>query len=390
MESMFWISVLLLVYTYVGYPVVLFCLSASSQLFRDARYLMYRNDRRPDRSKALPTVAVVIAAYNEESCIRQRIDNLLQQEYPAGQIVIYIGSDGSTDRTNELLAEFDNPAVKSFIFPQNRGKSSVLNDLMSECAEDIVVFSDANTSFEPGTVKSLVRHFSDPRTGGVCGELHLVDPDTGRNRDGLYWRYEQMLKFHEARLGALLGANGAVYAIRRELFEPLPPDTIVDDFQNAMNVVKQGNRLRYDPEARATETTAVDLNAEEIRRIRIGAGNFQAFSRLYWALDPRRGWLCFSYISHKVLRWFAPHLMIVALVANLLLLEHMTYCVLFALQLGGYLLAAYGAMRMRDGRPTGSVTSVVSFFVSMNIALFRGFIRFLRADLGGAWQRTAR
>jgi hypothetical protein len=157
-----------------------------------------------------------------------------------------------------------------------------------------------------------------------------------------------------------------------------------------MNVVKQGNRLRYDPEARATETTAVDLNAEEIRRIRIGAGNFQAFSRLYWALDPRRGWLCFSYISHKVLRWFAPHLMIVALVANLLLLEHMTYCVLFALQLGGYLLAAYGAMRMRDGRPTGSVTSVVSFFVSMNIALFRGFIRFLRADLGGAWQRTAR
>ncbi|MEM7707643.1 MAG: glycosyltransferase family 2 protein [Pseudomonadota bacterium] len=390
MTVVFWLSAGLIIYTYFGYPVLLTIASAFVQMARDLRFLLTRRERRVSRAGELPSVTVLVAAYNEESCISERVENLLALDYPEDRLEVLVGSDGSTDRTAEILSSIEDPRFKSHCFDENRGKISVLNDLMLKASGDVVVMTDANTVYQPDTVRMLVRHFSDEAIGAVCGELQLIDKASGQNRDGAYWRYEQVLKFHESRLGALLGANGAIYAIRRMLYEPLPADTIVDDFQIAMNIARKGLTVVYDPESVASEPVAPDLRAEHGRRVRIGAGNYQSISRVRWALNPRAGWRWFTFVSHKLLRWFVPHLMVLALVTNLLLIELPRYRVLLAGQLLFYALAIYGLLRLRAERPNGFLVSLASFFLAMNAALLQGFVRFLRADLGGAWSRTRR
>ena len=164
------------------------------------------------------------------------MENLLTLDYPHEKLTFLIGSDGSSDKTAEILSQFNIDNLQVYIFDLNRGKMSVLNDLVDKAQDDFIIFSDANTHFQTDTVQQLTRHFNNKNIGGVCGELHLVDGDSGDNKDNVYWRYEQVLKFHESRLNALQGANGAIYAIRKSLFIPLPSNTIVDDFQIAMNV----------------------------------------------------------------------------------------------------------------------------------------------------------
>lgn len=390
MEIIFWISVGIIFYTYFIYPIVLSILSGIYQVKKDAQYLFNRSQRRTKDIDDLPNVSIVIAAYNEESCIKERIDNLLLLDYPAEKINIHIASDGSSDGTNAILSSYSANNYHAHIFKENRGKMSVLNDLVNICEDEIIVFSDANTHFETDVIKKLVRHFVDEKMGVVCGELHLVDGISGDNMDGIYWRYEQVLKFHESRLGALLGANGAIYAIRKSLFEPLPANTIVDDFQIAMNISRKKYITHYDPEAIAIEEVAPNLKAEAGRRIRIGLGNYQAFFKMPWALNPLLGWRFVAYISHKVFRWFAPHMMIIALLANLLLLEIPVYQLLMLLQVVFYTIALYGLYRESKGKKTSGIVTLITFFLSMNVALFKGFIRYFTSNVQGTWQRTSR
>ena len=265
----------------------------------------------------LPNVTVIIAAYNEDSCIRARVENLLSLDYPQDKLTIRIGSDGSSDNTPQILESINAENFHAHIFEKNRGKMSVLNDLVASATDEILVMSDANTHFNPDAINVLVKHFQNESIGVVCGELNLVDAESGINQDGIYWRYEQVLKFHEAQLGALLGANGAIYAIRKSLYIPLPANTIVDDFQIVMNVSKQKFKTIYDPSAIAIEEVAPNLAEEEGRRVRIGLGNYQAFFKMRWALNPLLGWRFVAYLSHKVCRWFVPHFMIIAFISNI-------------------------------------------------------------------------
>jgi cellulose synthase/poly-beta-1,6-N-acetylglucosamine synthase-like glycosyltransferase len=338
----------------------------------------------------LPKVAIIIAAYNEESCIEARINNLLNLDYPEDKLTIHIGSDGSSDATASLLQGFAAHNIKTHIFDVNRGKMSVLNDLIAAAQAEILVMSDANTYFKPDVIKKLVRHFKNENIGAVCGELHLVDAKSGDNKDSLYWRYEQVLKLHESHLGALLGANGAIYAMRKSLFKPLPKNTIVDDFQIVMNIARQNFQTIYDPQAIAIEEVAPSLEAEEGRRIRIGLGNYQALFTMPWALNPLLGWRFFTYVSHKVLRWFVPHFMLLAFVSNIFLLTHHFYQITFIVQLAFYLIAWYGIKQQKRGDKVNSIIALIAFFVAMNIALFRGFIRYFSANVQGTWQRTTR
>lgn len=390
MTFIFWLSFAVIVYSYFLYPLVLFVFSGINQAINDTKYLWRRRQRRVDDIDQLPPVTIIIAAYNEETCIKARVENLLALDYPQDKLTILIGSDGSTDATADILKAFTADNFHAHIFEQNRGKMSVLNNLVELAQDDFIVMSDANTHFEKDAIEKLTRHFNNESIGAVCGELHLVDVESGDNKDSVYWKYEQILKFHESRLNALQGANGAIYAIRKSLYQALPANTIVDDFQIAMNVAKQGYRLVYDPEAIAIEEVAPNLQAEEGRRVRIGLGNYQALFNMPWALNPLLGWRFVAYVSHKVCRWFVPHFMILVFISNLFLLDEQYYQIIFCSQILFYALAYFGIKRQKQNKKISTLVALIAFFVSMNFALIRGFIKYFSSNVQGTWQRTTR
>ena len=379
MTVIFWLGLLLVAYSYLLYPALLAVITRLSG---------------PGQSRAEaigdpPPIACIIAAFNEERHIVARIENLLTQSYPAAKIRIYVGSDGSTDCTGALIGRFADDRVHAFVFQHNRGKASVLNDLVAASSEPILVFTDANTMFEPDALNHLVRHFSDPDVGMTCGELKL-DAAQGNNQDSLYWRLEQWLKRCEARIGGLLGANGAIYALRRDLYRPLPADTITDDFCIAMQAAAEGRKLVYAPDAIAVEDTPNDIIDEYHRRVRIGIGNYQALFRHPEYLLSTNSATRFTYLSHKVLRWLTPHLLLSVLIASAVLgQESPYYQAFFLLQVIGYLA---GGLILYFGvdRKVPRAISVFLFFLALNWAFLVAFVRFLGGRYSGRWRTTDR
>ena len=387
---LFWLSLGCIAYTYAGYPLVLIVVSALRQLRTDWRYVSSGAPRRVAKSSAEPTVAVLVAAYNEERHIEERVRNVLQQDYPADRLRIYVGSDCSSDRTGEILRSFDTDRLTFADFKDRRGKPSVINDLAAMASEEILVLTDANTFFAPDTVRKLARHFDKPDVGCVCGELRMMGGgDNVENQDHIYWRYERLLKFFESRIDALLGANGGVYALRRKDYKPIPPKTIVDDFWISMEIVESGRRCVYDPEAVANEAIPERIGDEFRRRVRIGIGNYQALGRFARMLDPRRGWIALSFFSHKCLRWLVPHFMVLALACNLLLLDNGFYAALLVGQLLFYASAWLGWRYAQKGLAP-KLLRIPLFFVSMNLGLLVGFWKFATGGFSGAWARSAR
>jgi cellulose synthase/poly-beta-1,6-N-acetylglucosamine synthase-like glycosyltransferase len=378
----FWSCVALVVYAYALYPVVIWVVS---RVFGRAAH-------RPDplSDDALPTVSLLIAAYNEESVIGERLENALSADYPADKMRIIVASDGSSDRTAEIASSFSHRGVRVLDYKQRRGKASVLNAAISEVDSELVMLSDANTNIDPAAARYLISWFQDPEVGVVCGRLVLVDPATGKNADGMYWKYETFLKKCEARLGALLGSNGAIYAMRRPLYVPIRSDTIVDDFVIPLLArLNSGCRIVYDKDAVATEESAESVGAEFRRRTRIGAGGFQAISMLRRLLNPLWGWVSFVFLSHKVLRWTCPFAMIGALLASAALSQQPLYLALFLLQVAFYAASALAGYLPGRG-PLGKLIRLSSMFSSMNLALLFGFWRWLRGSQKAAWERTVR
>jgi cellulose synthase/poly-beta-1,6-N-acetylglucosamine synthase-like glycosyltransferase len=389
-----WCSLGCIVYTYAGYPLLLTLISAAHQLRSDWRQVSRSGTRRIATQADLPHVAVLVAAFNEEQHIAERITNLLNQDYPADRLHIYIGSDASSDRTAEIVRGLAHPRLTFVDFTARRGKASVINDLAAMATQEILAFTDANTMFLPDAVQKLVRHFGRTEVACVCGELRLVKADAdpskaNDNQDHIYWRYERLLKFFESRIGGLLGANGGVYALRRELYRAIPADTIVDDFWISMQVVEDGQRCVYDPEAVALETIPERISDEFRRRVRIGLGNYQAFRRFANLLSPLRGTVAFTFFSHKVLRWLVPHCMLLAFAANVLLITTPFYAALLVGQLLFYGGAWYAWRASLIGAAPKALRLPL-FFVSMNLGLWIGFWRYLFGGTSGVWARSAR
>lgn len=356
----------------------------------DSRYIFNGKTRRSQSSGRRPRVAVLVAAYNEERHIEARITNVLAQDYPADLLRIYVGSDCSSDRTAELARSFDTERLTFVDFAMRRGKPSVINDLANMATEEILVLTDANTMFMPDAVSKLVRHFDKADVGCVCGELRMQsEGDDVENQDHIYWRYERLLKFFESRIGALLGANGGVYALARKDYVPIPANTIVDDFWISMAIIESGRKCLYDPEAIATETIPARIGDEFRRRVRIGIGNYQALRRFARMLDPRRGWVSFTFLSHKFLRWLVPHFMLTTIACNALLLDGRFYSVALAVQLVFYACAWVGWRYAKSGRAPKALR-IPLFFVSMNLGLLVGFWKFATGGFSGAWARSAR
>jgi cellulose synthase/poly-beta-1,6-N-acetylglucosamine synthase-like glycosyltransferase len=378
---LFVISVGIVVFAYFGYPALIWLLSR----------VFGRTAQRPEVSDAdLPTLSLLVAAYNEEAEIGRRIENALETDYPPEKFEVVVASDGSTDRTNEIVRRYERYGVKLLAFGRRRGKATVLNDAIRVLAGEIVMLSDANTYTHAGAAHRLAAWFADPTVGVVCGRLVLTDPDTGRNVDGLYWKYETFIKTCENRLGALLGSNGGIYAIRKSLFRPIPADTIVDDFVIPLLARKRsGCRIVYDRDAVANEETPARLRSEFHRRARIGAGGFQSIGMLAGLLKPAHGWVSFSFACHKVLRWLCPFAMLTALATSAVLAAHPAFLGLLIAQVAFYLVSL-AAGRLPAGPRWYRYPRLGTMFTMMNAALLVGFVRWLRGHQGAAWKRTER
>ena len=381
LPSLFWAGALLVVYTYAIYPVVI---SILAHLFGQERQVAAQQDQD------LPTVSLLIAAHNEESVIGERLENALAADYPPDKLEIVVASDGSRDRTAEIARNLAARGVRLLDYEERRGKAAVLNAAFTQVSGELVVLSDANTATERTAIRKLVRWFQNPAVGVVCGRLILTDPSTGDNVDSMYWKYETFLKKRESRLGGLLGANGGIYAVRRTLFSPIDPNTIVDDFVLPLSIkLNTECEIIYDAEAIAHEETPATIGSEFARRCRIGAGDFQTIPVLWRLLDPRRGWIAFTFLSHKVLRWLCPFLLAGILVINVLLLDSTLYRITFALQIALYATAAAGSVFPGTG-VLGRIIRLTTLFTTVNVALLIGFWRWISRPQRGTWERTAR
>lgn len=377
---LFCLSVGLLVYSYIGYPILIWVLAR-----------LFGSKLMPPANPAIwPKVSLLIAAYNEETEIARRIENALAIDYPREQLEIVIASDGSSDKTCEMVHSYADRGVVLFDYQERSGKPAVLNRSVPRLTGEFVAFSDANSFTEPDALKNLIRWFSDGQIGAVCGRLVLIDSSTGQNIDGMYWKYETFLKMCESRLGALLGSNGAIYALRREWYPAIPDNTIVDDFVIPLRAKSlQQCKIVYDKEAVAHEETPAAIGAEFKRRSRIGAGGFQAIGLLWKLLHPRFGWTAFTFLNHKILRWICPFLLIVTLLSNLALLHIPFFLWMLAAQMLFYLLAVAGAYVHSQSKMM-RLLRLATMFTSMNAALLVGFFRWLLGTQRVTWHRTAR
>lgn len=390
MKLVFWISTVWVFYAYAGYPALLLFLASVWQTIADLKFAFGRRDRRRTRKTAvLPRVTLAFSAYNEESVIAGKMSNCAALQYPPENLEILVGCDGCSDRTAELAQAAGLPNARVLAFQERSGKPGVLNRLAAMATGDILVFTDANTMIRPEAMELLLRHFTDPKVGCVCGELRMLS-NTGASTEGAYWRYEVFLKFLESRLNMVLGANGGLFAIRRELFKPVPPLGVIDDFLIAMNAHAEGYRIVYDPEAIGEEEAAPDVRHEFKRRVRIGAGNFYALRYTWRLLMPSAGLIALSYWSHKVFRWLVPLAILTGVLSAAVLARDPFYA---ACALGGAAFAALGwtGYRMEAGGRRGrSLFSIPYYFLSMNLALFIGLLKCLTGTQTLVWNRTAR
>jgi poly-beta-1,6-N-acetyl-D-glucosamine synthase len=383
MKLIYWLIFGVIVYTYVGYPVVLYLLSI---LF----YSKKENDG--GACQAWPAVGMLIAAYNEEKVIRAKIENCLKLDYPADLLHIWVASDGSSDNTNEIVRQYaeTHENIHLLEFPRT-GKSGMLNQAIHSLNSEVVVFSDANTEYSTDAVKRLVRHFQDPDVGCVSGRLIYRNPGETISGKGesIYWRYETELKKMESRLGYVAGANGAIYAIRRDLFEPFPPRTINDDFTLSMKIVMKGFKCIYDENAIVYEDVAPTMQSEFNRHVRDGAGHYIAVVHLLGLLNPLLGSRSIIFWSHRIFRWMVPFLLILLFMVNIALLGEWTYRVLFILQCLFYGFAILGWAGI--GKTNLPFLIYVPFyFCNLNSALFLGFFRAAANLQKTTWERTER
>jgi cellulose synthase/poly-beta-1,6-N-acetylglucosamine synthase-like glycosyltransferase len=382
----FWTCLFLILYTYFLYPAILFVAYTVEQFRRDVNYLARRRNRRaaaPQHADLLP-VTMLVPVYNEEEHLEEKIENLAAMDYPTDKLQVIFVSDGSTDRSNEILGRLKRPGVE-VIFKERAGKPSALNVAMERARNPVIVFSDGSTLFEPDALRMLVRHFSSPEVGVVCGSLRFATNSQSQQTEGVYWRYESMLRLMEARLGATLTSSGAIYAIRREAWAPLSPDTILDDLMTVVNARKRGYTVVYDCEAIALEFAPQSVKGEFARRVRIAIGSFRSLRELMHASLP--AFTCFALFSHKLVRWMVPFLLVGVVLSNALLLNSHTYALLFVGQVIFYAWAAAGFLfeeHMRRVR----FALVGYFLLAMNLAFLVGLYRCLTSRKDGFWQRV--
>jgi cellulose synthase/poly-beta-1,6-N-acetylglucosamine synthase-like glycosyltransferase len=376
MIAVFWLSIALLAYTYVGYALII-------------RALARRRTGQTD-SALTPPLTVVIAAYNEASRIAARVRNVLEQDYPAQNLSVIVVSDGSTDGT-ERAAAIDDPRVRVIALTQNGGKAVAVNAALESVRTEFVVFTDARQRFAPDALKRLLAPFADAHIGAVSGELEIVENFSDADRPpnpapiGLYWRMEKSLRDGEAGLGWLHGVSGAIYALRRELFAPLPAGTILDDMWVPLHVVFAGRRIAMARDAVAFDSASAGSHEEFRRKVRTLAGNWQLIARMPRLLVPWRNPVWFAWVSHKFLRLIAPWALIAAWFCAAFAPGNF-YRAMWLLQTIAYAVALFALIAPRSAAKIPLLTAAGSFLM-LNAAACLALPASLALDPRGLWKK---
>ncbi|MEQ7799511.1 glycosyltransferase family 2 protein [Pedobacter sp. ASV1-7] len=387
MIIVFWICLFLVIYTFVGYGLVLFILvSLKKVLIRPSKY---------ENNADLPTVTILIAAYNEEDLIVDKINNTLDLNYPQDKLEVIFITDGSTDHTADRIKRYNQVTL---LHQDGRsGKMAAIKRAIPFVNGNITVFTDANTFLNKDAILELVKHYQNPKVGAVAGEKRILveeSADASSAGEGFYWKYESKLKKWDYELYSNVGAAGELFSIRTGLYPSVESDTIIDDHMIAMRIAENGYVIAYEPGAYAMETASANTKEELKRKIRIAAGGIQSIFRLRKAANPfYYPVLTFQYISHRVLRWtITPFLLILVFILNLLILQKngsTLYITLFIGQVLFYLLSLIG-MFFESRNIRIKAFFIPYYFCVMNYAVIAGIFRYFNNNQSAAWEKSKR
>lgn len=389
---LFWLCILLIAYVYAGYPALVFMLSRL----------------RPERNyqPITPSVTLLIAAYNEEKVIREKLENSLSLDYPREKMQILVADDGSSDRTAQIAREYAGRGVELNSHSQRQGKVAALNRAMQEARGEIVIFSDANNYYAPDAIHELVKPFADELIGAVSGArvVQFVQDNLNLGQaEGIYWHYESFIKECETRLGCCVGVSGEQLAIRRKLFVPFPLRLINDDLYISLKLIQQGYNVVYAPAAKSRENVSASPQDEVVRKSRIVAGRYQIIGLSLSMLPFRRPLVVWQIVSHKYLRPLVPFFMLLALVFNLLAflpnapgnspawltLKPPINGILLTLQALFYLLALIGN-RFKLTGSAGKFLYMPAYLVASNYAALLGLFRYISGRQTALWKKVSR
>lgn len=367
MEYLLITSVLLVFYTYIGYPL----------LMTVARYFFTKKILKQESNKVL-TASVVIAVRNEATNIIKRLENLSLQNYPHNKIEIIVVSDGSTDDTVSLINEFIKSSqelkVKIFSLDTNEGKPRAINFGVRQAQGEILVFTDARQEFEPDVISELVSNFSDPVIGCVSGELFFrTSSDSNIHQEmGAYWKYEKYLRKTESAVDSVVGVTGAIYAMRKLLYKEIPENTLIDDVLIPMLVSMQGYRIIFDENAIAYDIVSTDTGQEWMRKVRTLSGNWQLLFDHAYLLNPFKNKMVLQFVSHKILRLLVPFLLLLVLALSFMLVEQ-GYFWFFVLQMVVYIVVLLSALFPAVRK--GGMINLLYFFAVLNAAVVVSFYK---------------
>ena len=383
---LFWICLFIVFYAYVGYGILLYLIIRLKRIFRG-------KPRLPDATFQ-PPVTMLIAAYNEEDFIREKIENTLALDYPKDKFKVIITTDGSSDKTPDIVGEY--PEITLYHQPERRGKIAAVHRTMAFVKTPFVIFTDANTLLNKEVVKNIVRHYADPKVGAVAGEKRIFERDSDDASgagEGFYWKYESALKKWDSELYSVVGAAGELFSVRTECYEDVPKDSLIEDFFMTMRIAQKGYRVIYEPDATATETASADVGEELKRKIRIAAGGIQSVVRLSALLNPfKYGILCFQYVSHRVLRWtLAPLALPLLLVANIYLaLQGSIFFQAILVLQGLFYLTVLAGHLLALRKIKVKLVFIPYYFFIMNYAVYAGLRRYLKGSQTVLWEKAKR
>ncbi len=392
LQLIFWILLLILFYTFVGYAFVLFILLKIKKI-------LFPNQVRNIDALYEPNVCLFVTAFNEKDYVNQKVTNSFSLDYPKEKIQYLWITDGSDDGTPDLLNKYDQLEVHHL--PERRGKMHAMNRGVKFVNAPIIIFSDTNTILGKQSIREIVAKFSNPKTGCVAGEKRIVEKDADSAAgagEGLYWKFESWIKRMDSELNSAVGAVGELFAIRTKLFEDVEEDTLLDDFMISLRIAQKGYHIAYTPNAYAEETASLNVKEEMKRKIRIAAGGIQTIFRLKSLLNPFRfGILSWQYFSHKVLRWtLAPISLILILPINFLIvwqqnswLDLGLYTITLYVQVLCYLLAFVG-WHFENRKIRFKLLFIPYYFTSINYAAIRGIFRFLKGKQTVNWEKSKR
>lgn len=385
---LFWISIGVLFYCYVGYAFGVFVFNKTKRLFRSS-----------PKSVSLsgwPAITLIVCAYNEKEIIQKKIENILALDYPSEKLSVIFVTDGTTDGSEQYIL-----VHSSFTLlhqPERTGKFTAMKKGMQNVKTSLVVFSDANTMLNKESLKNIVSHYKNEKVGGVAGEKRIYRDQkisAVGEAEGFYWKYESFMKKLDADLNTVVGAAGELFSIRTDLYDPPGGDIILDDFIISMNVCLKGYKIEYEPGAYATEYPSASLQQEMKRKIRISAGAYQSIRYLKGSLNFfKHPVLTFQYVSRRLLRWVVCPLMLpVLFISNLIIfrdgINFGFYAWIFLGQVTFYLLAIPGWWLVSKGKRSG-IAVVPFYFVFMNYCLVAGFFRFLSKSQSALWEKSVR